>query len=270
MLNLIKITKKVNKDTRKTEYSYKEVNDINVHSSVLDVTSFKEVYAREISKARYARLIVKDFNEGCTNDEVSEMTILQEYYKFPVIANKKDLLILSTSFDGLNKELINLMCATLMVHGALFEVNKDKNGDYFYKKIVLPIPTLKDFYTKSKDIIPQIETGATTLEEAVNVIKPLYNDCTNIINHDAVKDVCKKWVESTKEKNTRLFITGLFNSWKVTRSNRIKGDSPLKSFETFQNYVLMWLVTEGTMQTKQNKPAKDTYTWESFVNNKTK
>ena len=270
MLNLIKITKKVNKDTGKTEYGYKEVNDINIHSSVLDVTSFKEVYAREISKSRYARLMVKDFNEGCTNDEISEIAILQDYYKFPVIANKKDLLILSTSFEGLNKELVNLMCATLMVHGALFEISKDKNGDYFYKKIILPISSLKEFYTKCKDIIPQIETGATTLEEAVNIIKPIYNDCTTIINHNAVKDVCKKWVESTKEKNTRLFITGLFNSWKVTRSNRIKGESPLKSFETFQNYVLMWLITEGTMQTKQNKPVKDSYTWDNFVANKTK
>ena len=50
MLNLIKITKKVNKDTGATEYGYKEVTDINVHSSVLDRKSFKEVYAREISK----------------------------------------------------------------------------------------------------------------------------------------------------------------------------------------------------------------------------
>ena len=79
MWNLIKITKKVNKDTGKTEYGYKEVNDININSSILDVTSFKEVYARETSKARYAKLMVKDFNEGCTKDEASEIAILQEY-----------------------------------------------------------------------------------------------------------------------------------------------------------------------------------------------
>ena len=97
MLNLIKITKKVNKDTGKTEYGYKEVNDINIHSSVLDVTSFKEVYAREISKSRYARLMVKDFN---SNGNFSIDYSLMSNADTPFIASKDIIEDISNPFTG--------------------------------------------------------------------------------------------------------------------------------------------------------------------------
>ena len=113
-----------------------------------------------------------------------------------------------------------------------------------------------------------VETGNTTVEEAVQTIKPLYNEATNIINHEAVDGICKKWQESTKEKLTRSFVTGLLSRYKLTRSNRVKSDSPLKSQASFEKYFAMWLVTNGTMVKDKKQDKKTVETFASICNRK--
>ena len=160
------------------------------------------------------------------------------------------------------------MILTLFAHGKLLKsYDCDENDNYSIKSQRLSLG-LSDFYKKSKEVIQSVENGTLTIEDAVQEIKPLYNSACAIINHESVENVCKKWQESTKEKCTRSFIIGLLSKYKLTRFNRIKSESPLKSQEAFEKYFAMWIVSEGTMvQGKKNK-IKSVETFASFCNRK--
>ena len=174
----------------------------------------------------------------------------------------------STDISDVPQEIKPLMILTLFAHGKLLKAyEQDNEGVYKIKAEKLTLG-LHDFYTTCRTTIIDVENGNTTLEEAVQTIKPLYNEATNIINHEAVEGVCKKWQESTKEKLTRSFVTGLLSRYKLTRSNRVKAESPLKSQASFEKYFAMWLVTNGTMVQDKKQDKKTVETFESICNRK--
>ena len=243
--------------------------DFNFHQSLCQDGKivFNEIFSREFARAEYFKLRTKYDNGNATSDDVEKMNLLANEFEFD------NATAATTDVSGTPKELVGLMYLTLFANNSIiksYDCTKDDDGNNVYKlkyeRISLGMDT---FYNKCKSTIAQIKSGAITLENAVDTLKPLYNECTTLINHDASEKICKKWVESTKEKNTRLFIAGLLPTYKLNRSNRIDEKSPLKSQADFEKYVAMWLVSGGTMVTKKAS-GKDTVTMSSMIANATK
>lgn len=243
--------------------------DYNFHSSLCQEGKiiFNEIFSREYARAEYFKLRCKYDNDKAASDDIVKMGLLESEFDFTAASSA------TTDVSGTPKELIGLMYLTLFAHNAIiksYDSEKDDDGSTTYKlkyeRISLGMDT---FYSKCKSTIAQVKSGAITVEKAIETLKPLYNDCTTLINHEASEKICKKWVESTKEKNTRLFIAGLLPTYKLNRSNRIDEKSPLKSQADFEKYVAMWLVSGGTMVTKKAS-GKDSVTMASLIANAAK
>lgn len=239
--------------------------EMNIHSSVIDRSKFEAIFTREMARKDIAVCRLHEIQKTITEEETCKMNALaNEYFNNVPVEN----IALTTCVGDIANELRELLFATLYVQNAVINGLRHKDGTKWNKSdktiddLSLIYPTIsygmKDFYTACKTAVADIENGSESIENVVKSLKPLYNDCTTRINHDAVKDVCKKWIESTKEKNTRAFLLGLCNRYKVTRTNHIKKDSPLSTIDKFEKYVLMWLVTEGNMNEKKQKASKDT------------
>lgn len=249
---------KINHDTKELEM-VKEV--MNVHPSIIDKKTFDEVFTREYARFEYFSLLAKIMNATNTADDEKKYSLLCDNFNFDDSEN-------STDISDVSQELKPLMILTLFAHGKLLATyEEDSEGTYKIKAEKLTLG-LHDFYTTCRSTIIDVENGIITLEDAVKTIKPLYNDATNIINHDAVEGICKKWKESTKEKVSRSFVTGLLSRYKLTRSNRVKAESPLKSQASFEKYFAMWLVTSGTMVKDKKQDKKTVETFESICNRK--
>lgn len=241
--------------------------EMNVHSSVIDRSKFDAIFTREMARKDIAVCRLHAIIGSITEEETCKMNALanEYFHNIPV----EDISLI-TCVKDIDEELRELLLATLYIQNAVINGLRHKDrtkwnkADKVTDDLSLEYPTVSyfmdTFYVTCKTVISDIENGRMTIEEAVKMVKPLYNDCTTKINHEAVKGVCKKWVESTKEKNTRIFLLGLCNHYKATRTNHIKKDSPLKTLEIFEKYVLMWLVTEGNMNEKKQKIGKDTMT----------
>lgn len=240
---------KANKETKELELI---TLDFNCHASLINDGKkiFIERFAREYARAEYFKYYVKYKNDTATAEDVAKINLLEKAFEFsPNSSAVTDLL-------GLPSELVGLMYLTLYAHGAIIaglDSKKDDNGNDVYRikrdKISFGMDT---FYNKCKSTIAQVKSGAIDIESAITTLKPLYNECTTLINHDAHENICKSWTESTKEKNTRLFIAGLLPTYKITRNNRIDEKSPLKSLYDFERYTIMWLVTGGAMVAKKS------------------
>ena len=110
-----------------------------------------------------------------------------------------------------------MLVLQLFAHNKLLSsYGEDKETKEYKVKTVHLSLNLKDFYLTAKNVILDVENGLKTIEEGVSELKPLYNSACSIINHNAINGVCKKWVESTKEKNTRAFLIGLLSKYKIT------------------------------------------------------
>lgn len=241
---------KSNKETKALELV--KIIDFNYHCSLLEdgKKQFNELFGREKARFMYATLYVKYMNNNADNKDVEKMNLFENEFGL----EKADAFN-GTSLAGVNKELESLLWATLYAHGYIYDgIDYDINAETQYSISKTPVTfDMAKFYSVAKQTIEQIEIGDMSLEDGVKIVKSLYNDCTTILNHKAVDSLCKAWTESTKEKNTRLFLTGLFSSYKATKSNRLKKDSPLKSAITFEKYVLTWLVTGGIIATSKAK-----------------
>ena len=249
---------KINHDTKELEI-IKEA--MNCHPSIIDKNKFDEIFTREYARFEYFSLLAKIMNCTNTAEDEKKYSLLCDNFDFDESEN-------STDISDIQQEIKPLMILTLFAHGKLLaSYEQDNEGVYKIKAEKLTLG-LHDFYTVCRTTIIDVENGSTTLEDAVQTIKPLYNEATNIINHDAVDGVCKKWQESTKEKVSRSFVTGLLSRYKVTRSNRVKADIPLKSQASFEKYFAMWLVTNGTMVKDKNQGKKSIETFASICNRK--
>lgn len=240
---------KTNKENKELEL---KTVDFNYHPSLINDGKkiFVERFAREYARAEYFRYLVKYKNDTATAEDVVKMNLLEEAFEFSPTSSAV------TDLSGLPAELVGLMYLTLYAHGAIIagcDCKKDDNGNDVYRikrdKISFG---MEGFYNKCKTTIAQIKSGAIDIETSITTLKPLYNECTTLINHDASENVCKSWTESTKEKNTRLFVAGLLPTYKIIRSNRIDEKSPLKSLYDFEKYTIMWLITGGTMVSKKS------------------
>ena len=242
---------KINHDTKELEM-VKEV--MNVHPSIIDKKKFDEIFTREYARFEYFSLLAKIMNGTNTSDDEKKYSLLCNAFNFSESEN-------STDISDVLQEIKPLMILTLFAHGKLLKSYEQDDENVYKIKVEKLTLGLHDFYTTCRKTIIDVENGNMTLENAVQAIKPLYNEATNIINHEAVENVCKKWQESTKEKITRSFVTGLLSRYKLTRSNRVKAESPLKSQASFEKYFAMWLVTNGTMvkDKKQDKKTVETF-----------
>lgn len=254
---------KTNKETKKLEL-YNET--MNTHSSILAIKNFDTIFTREYARFEFFSLQAKIDNGTNSKEEEEKYCLLRDTFNFDNTITDD-----FTTLADLQDELKPLMILTLFAHGKLlksyeYDYKAEKN-QYSIKAQRLSLG-LSDFYKESKKVVQAIENGSFSIENGVQELKPLYNKACCIINHKAVDGVCKKWEESTKEKCTWAFTMGLLSKYKLTRFNRIKAESPLKSQESFEKYFAMWLVTEGTMvQGKKNKN-KSIETFESFCNRK--
>lgn len=249
---------KINHDTKNLEM-VKET--MNVHPSIIDKQAFDEVFTREFARFEYFSLLAKIMNGTNTVDDEKKYSLLCDNFTFDESESSTDL-------SNVPQELKPIMILTLFAHGKLLaSYGQDNEGVYKIKAEKLTLG-LHDFYTTCRATIIDVENGNTTLENAVQVIKPLYNEATNIINHDAVDGICKKWQESTKEKVTCSFVMGLLSRYKLTRSNRVKAESPLKSQASFEKYFAMWLVTNGIMVKDKKQDKKTVETFASICNRK--
>lgn len=251
-------TFKTNNETKNLEM-IKET--MNVHPSIIDKKAFDTIFTREYARFEYFSLLTKIMNGTNTTEDEKKYNLLCDNFSFSELEN-------STNISDIPQELKPLMILTLFAHGKLLKsYEKDNEGVYKIKaeKITLG---LSNFYNTCRSAIIDVENGNIILEDAVKSIKPLYNEATNIINHEAVENVCKKWQESTKEKVTRSFVTGLLSRYKLTRSNRVKSESPLKSQANFEKYFAMWLVTNGTMVQDKKIDKKSVETFASMCNRK--
>lgn len=244
-------TFKINHETKELEMIKEQMN---CHQSIIDKKIFDTIFTREYARFEYFSLLAKINNCTSTPDDEKKYSILCDNFNFSESADNTDI-------TDINPVLKPLMILTLFAHSKLLaSYEQDKEGVYKIKaeKITLG---LSDFYRACRKSIIDVENGNISIEDTVQIVKPFYNDATTIINHDAVDGVCKKWQDSTKEKNTRAFVTGLLSRYKLTRSNRIKAESPLKSQASFEKYFAMWVVTSGTMvqDKKQNKNTVETF-----------
>ena len=271
MYKMYKITK--NNETEKLEI--KEIN-FNLHPSIIGegCDKFMGVYAREFAKSEWLGLRSRYLNELGSADDVEKMNLLESEFSFSTSDTHTDV-------SNAPVELQKLIYLTLFADNAIvvkfgIEIDpetgltkKNKDGREKWgidRRVTLGLNT---FYGQCKTIVAQVENGALTLEQAVDKIKPLYNEASNLINHEAEKGVCKKWVESTKEKNTRAFVTGLLSTYKKTRSNMIDRKSPLFNLGSFERYVAMWLVTGGQMK-RVKQSGDDAIALDSLVTNSAK
>lgn len=249
---------KINNQSKELEL-VKEM--MNCHPSVIDKKGFDEVFTREYARFEYFSLLAKIMNATNTAEDEKKYSLLCDNFTFYESESSTDL-------SDVPQEIKPLMILTLFAHGKLLaSYGQDNEGTYNIKAEKLTLG-LHDFYIICRTTIIDVENGNTALEDAVQTIKSLYNEATNIINHDAVEGVCKKWQESTKEKVTRSFVTGLLSRYKLTRSNRVKAESPLKSQASFEKYFAMWLVTNGEMVSKVGQNKKSAETLESICNRK--
>ena len=252
---------KINKKTKELELV---TEMMNIHPSVIDTKKFDEIFTREYARFEFFQLQAKIMNGKATTDDETKFNLLvDEFYHFSENDSEWDI---SDCPEGLKP----LMILTLFAHGKMiksYEYNDDDNK-YVIKSESLVLG-LKDLYNECRKAVLDVENGNMSIEDAVKIVKPLYNDATKIINHEAVEGVCKKWENSTKEKVTRAFVTGLLSRYKLTRSNRIKAESPLKSLPAFEKYFAMWLVTNGEMVKNKKKQSRQTVeTFESICNRK--
>lgn len=247
---------KANKETKELQIIKEEMN---VHSSIIDKKTFDDVFTREFARFEYFALLAKSENGKTSDDDETKLTLLADTFKFD------HKTVTNTVYDGLHEELKPLMVLTLYAHGKLLKSYEEKTEeeDASIKSVVISLG-LSDFYKQAKTLVQSIENGSITLDSAVNELKPFYNSACSIINHNAVENVCKKWEESTKEKNTRAFIVGLLSKYKLTRYNKIKAESPLKSQATFEKYFAMWLVSEGVMNDNKKNNVPSIETFDSF------
>lgn len=249
---------KINHETKELEIVKEQMN---CHPSIIDAKKFDEIFTREYARFEYFSLLAKIMNATNTAEDEKKYSLLCDNFTFEESESSTDL-------SDVPQEIKPLMILTLFAHGKLLASYKqDNEGTYKIKAEKLTLG-LHDFYTTCRTTIIDVENGNMTLEDAVQAIKPLYNKATNIVNHDAVEDICKKWQESTKEKVTRAFVTGLLSRYKLTRSNRLKAESPLKSQASFEKYFAMWLVTNGTMVKDKKQDKKTVETFESICNRK--
>ena len=253
----------------KTNNKTKEIEmvkeQMNCHPSIIDKVLFDKIFTREYARFEYFSLLAKIMNCKNTKDDEKKWRLLSDEFNF---SDSDD----TTNISDLPDELKPLMILTLFAHGKLLKSyekdDSDDDGERYKIKTEKISLGLSEFYSKCHDYVIDIENGNVTLEEAVKAIKPLYNDATKIVNHEAVEGVCKKWQDSTKEKVSRSFVMGLLSRYKLTRYNRVKAESPLKSKASFEKYFAMWLVTNGTMVNKKKQDKKSVETFESICNRK--
>lgn len=250
---------KINKETKKLELV---TEMMNVHPSIIDTKKFDAIFTREYARFEYFQLLAKIDNGTNTTEDFDKYELLiQSGYDFGRTECTCDL-------SDCNVAIKPLMILTLFAHGKLLRTyTKNDDGKYVIKAEKMSLG-LNDFYKACRNTVIEIENGETTIEDAIKVVKPLYNEAIKIINHEAVEGVCKKWEDSTKEKVTRAFITGLLSRYKLTRSNRIKTESPLKSLPTFEKYFAMWLVTNGKMLNSKKQFKQTVETFQSICNRK--
>lgn len=230
---------------------------LNVHPSIIDCKMFDDVFTRETARFEYLSLLAKQNRGEATTEDKEKLAALDAAeYTFSILEAE-------TSYNGLHEALKPIMVLALFATGRLiksYDMEEDK-----IKALRITLQ-LSDLYKACSELIPSIETGAATIEEAVQAIKPLYNEAvTRLINHDAVEGICKKWAVSTKEKMTRCFVLGLLSDYKLLRSLKIKKDSPLKSQASFEKYVAMWVVSDGNMVEKKDKEKKTAVVFSDYA-----
>lgn len=247
-----------------------KVDSFNCHQSVINKTRFESAFALEYARKEISSLYVKDCNDGLSEEDYKKLKLLCEYvdidYNRPSIY---DFVCNGTQFINadIDNELKSLFFLTLFAHNIIFSGIDDTDGIKIkpFNFVLLDSEKGKDFYKECAKLIPLIENGNETIENTIEVLKPLYNSATDFINHGASENECKTWIESDKTKDVRRFVTGLLSSYKLTRSNKIKGNSPLKSQVTFEKYLAMWLVTGGKFENKKSKPQRQAETSSSIL-----
>lgn len=252
-------TYKTNTITKKLEL-VKTV--MNCHPSVIDTKQFDTIFTREYARFEYFQLLAKIENGTSNNVDEEKYYLLESKYSF----SKSDCYTILGDCDESIKPLLIL---TLYAHGKLLKSYEydEKKQEYKIKSANFLIG-LDEFYVKCKNLVMSVENGDISIEKAIEEVKPLYNEATKIVNHDAKENVCKKWQASTKEKVCKAFFIGLLSRYKLTRTNKLKKDSPLKSIITFEKYFSMWLVTDGEMNDKREKDKKSLETFVSYCNRK--
>lgn len=258
MTKMYKFTAKTNE--KNEVIITKKYEEINFHSSIIDTSKVSEVYVREMARCDIIKLLVKDFNNGLNDEEFSILRELENDY-FNNIPGEQISTI--TTVKDAPEELKELLIAMLYTQGAIIKgTTIDEDGN---KKLIKPILSygMGEFYIACKKALNELQQSAT-LEDQVKIVKPLYNSCITRLDHEGNEGICKKWTESTKEKNTRLFLLGLTEKYKITKTNRLKTDSPLKSIETFEKYVLSWIITEGAEVQKNRTDNNKLLTFSCF------
>lgn len=254
---------KKNKETGKLELKH---ITFNMHPSIIEegAVQFEHVFSREYARVEYAKLRIKYLNSNISADELMKMELLEKEFEFD------ENTIFTFDYTGVDNELIGTLFLTMYAHSIILDEMQydEENGKYSIKAQRISLK-LDDFYAKCRKCVVNIKGGKISIEDAVKELKQTYNDAVknSIINHNAVDGICKKWDESTKEKNTRAFIMGILPHYKITRSNMIDTKSPLSSLANFEKYVAMWLVTAGALVDKKKNNKTNTVTIDSLVAN---
>lgn len=246
-------------DSVGSEYELKKI-DFNFHQSLMNQgrMMFDEIFTREYFRIIYWRLYIK---KERSEEEDAKIEILERTFEY----SKESA---STSFEyskEVPEEIRTLLILTLWAHvGILKNIERDEEtGDLKlnYEKLTL---RMNEFYLLCKNTVPGIVNKTIKFDDAINRIKDDYRNSCHLIDCEAVDGFRKKWVESEKKKNVEAFIGGLLPKYKVTASNRIRKDTPLKSQETFEKYVSMWIVTCGHLEFNKTSQ-KSAETFESLV-----
>lgn len=257
-----------NKESKVLEF---KTADLNLHSSLLadGRKIYERIYTREMARKETFELFAKIDNNEAKLQDLEKFELLQTAFPF----TRDDCV---TNLEGLPKELVSMMILNLWAQGAFINgylskvdaTTHEPTGEMYVHREPLGLH-MYDLYSVCKRTIPEIVSGAQTLENVVDTVKEEYRKNVHVIDHPAKDGICKKWVESEKEHKTRAFVVGLFDNYKMTRTNRLKVDSPLKSQEAFEKYVAMWIISEGKIVEKKKK-VKSVTTFESVVAHYTK
>ena len=251
--------KKINKESEKLQLV--KVNDFNFHNSIIDTSTFDKIFTREYFRYEFFKLKSRIDNKIASDTDMNRIAAINEFFKDTFEIPTTNL------SDAPNKEMKSLLLLTLYAHDHLIsDYDFNESTETYYIKTPYFTLGLHELYKACKSCIINIENGDMSIEDACKLVKPLYNNGTKILNHDAVEKSMKRWNESTKAHMTTRFVTGLFQKYSLTKSNRIKSSAGvLNNQVAFEKYFAMWLVSNGTLVNKKTSDKSQPITFETML-----
>lgn len=230
------------------------IKKVNIHSSLLPNgrRNFYEVYIREVARFDCATMKCQlSTDNGFTNEKNQKFYVLMKHFGF----TEQELLSPTDWITNCHPSIIPMVIAGLFAVGSVYDgLKKEEDGSYSMKKAQRPLWDTDELYIATKKAVRLIEAGDTSAREAAKDVVPLFKKACGILDRDAVDNYTKKWKEDGNAKNVIPFLTSLTHHYTKSNTLHLKMvKNPLDNKFAFENYFLLWILSEGEVIKKQLK-----------------